>query len=221
MHYYQNIQKGIQGYAEARTTLQQAHELYAGLGTTEGAAQTLFYIGLTYEREDDEEKARAYYQQALEIARSYDYKWIISEATRHLSGLAMQKDADLALRYALESLRLRSEIGFKRTLPAAHLLVSAVYTQRKELDAALEHCQQGRHLAEEMGLRSAIMNSLLTLGEIQQQQAAFEEAQASFEAAAQMAQELKIAYAISAAQNSLEQLARQKAQRKLELDKHN
>ncbi|GHO83916.1 tetratricopeptide repeat protein [Dictyobacter formicarum] len=221
MRYYQNIQKGIQDYTEARTTLQQAHKLYATLGATEGIAQILFYIGLTHEREDDEERAEAYYQQALEIARRHSYKWIISEATRHLSGLAMQKDTDLALRYALESLRLRSEIGFKRALPAAHFLVSDVYTRRNELNKALEHCQQGRQLAEEMGLRSAILMSLLTLGQIQQQQAAFEEAQSTFEAAAQLAQELHIAFAISAARESLARLASQRAQRKMDADKHN
>lgn len=221
MHYYQNIQKGIQDYTEARTTLQQAYKLYTELRATEGMAQTLFYTGLTHEREGDKNSAEAYYQQALEIARGHDYKWIISEATRHLSGLAMQKDTDLALRYALESLRLRSEIGFKRALPAAHFLVSDVYTQRNELDKALEHCQQGRQLAEKMGLRSAILMSLLTLGQIQQQQAAFEEAQATFEEAAQLAQKLNIAFAISAARESLAQLASQRAQREIDAHKHN
>ncbi|GHO82712.1 hypothetical protein KSZ_07180 [Dictyobacter formicarum] len=206
MKYYQNMHKGIQDYTEARTRLQQANKLYSDLRDTEGIAQTLFYVGLTYEREDDKQRAESHYQQALKIAREHSHKWIISEATRHLAGLMMQQDTDLALRYALESLRLRSEIGFKRALPLAHFLVSDIYALRNELDAALEQCRQGQQLAEEMGIRSAMLNGLLTMGQIQLQQGAFAEARTSFEAAYQLAQKTNIAFAIAAAQDSLAQL---------------
>ncbi|GCE09753.1 tetratricopeptide repeat protein [Dictyobacter aurantiacus] len=206
MNYYQNMHKGLQDYREARSTLQQANKLYTTLEDTEGIAQTLFYMGLTYEREEDEKSAESHYQQALKIAREHNHKWIMSEATRHLAGLAMQQDTDLALRYALESLHLRSEIGFKRALPPAYFLVSDIYTLRHELDAALEYCQQGQQLAEKMRLSSAIINGLLTMGQIQLQKEALEEARASFETAYRLARETHIAFAIAAAQDSLAQI---------------
>jgi tetratricopeptide (TPR) repeat protein len=206
MLYYRNLNTGSGDYAEARNLMRQALALYEKIGDTHGIAQSLFFIGLTYERQREEEQARGCYRQALDIAREYDDKWVISEVTRHMSGLNLGKDNDTSLRYALESLRLREETGFKRALPAAHLLLGSVYMARGELDRAWEHTQLAQDLAEEMKLRSSLMSVLLIQGEIQQKQGNLDKARASFEKAATLADELGLAYGIAAAKANLEQI---------------
>jgi tetratricopeptide (TPR) repeat protein len=204
MFYYCNLNTGGSDYTEARNSMRQALARYEKLDDTHGIAQSLFFIGLTYERHNEEEQARGFYRQALDIAREYDDKWVISEATRHLAGLNMGKDNDTSLRYALESLRRREELSFKRAQPSAHLLLSSVYIARGELDTAEEHVQKAQELAEAMALRSSLMSVLLTQGEIQQQRGDMDEARASFEKAAALAGELGIAYGIAAARAKLE-----------------
>jgi tetratricopeptide (TPR) repeat protein len=206
--YYHNLLAGGSDYMQARDYFQQALKRYETINDTEGMAQALFYTGLTYERYDGEEEVAAeYYQQMLQLARKHDHKWLLSEAMRHLSGILMSKDNDVSLHYALESLRLREAIGFKRALPAAHVQVSNICMERGELEQALKHCQQALQLSEEMSLRSYIMGILLTLGEIQQKQNKLDEARASFEQAAVLARELDLAYGMTRAKALLEGLA--------------
>lgn len=208
MLYYRNLNAGSHDYTEARRHLRQALASYEKLDDPHGIAQSLFSIGLTYEQSAEEEQARGYYRQALDIAREYDDKWVISEVTRHMAGLNLGKDNDTSLRYALESLRLREEIGFKRALPPAHLLVYEVYRERGELEQARKHVQAARNLADEMDLHYSIMFALLAQGEIQQRQGNLDAAQASFTKAAALANELGIAYAMAATRAKLEQIKR-------------
>lgn len=206
MLYYCNLNTGGSDYTEARNSMRKALASYENLGDPHGIAQSLFYIGLTHERLGEEDQARGYYRQALDLGREYDDKWVISETTRHLAGLNLGKDNDTSLRYALESLRLREEMGFKRAFPAAHLLLSSVYIARGELEKAWEHTQLAHGLAEEMKLRSSVMSVLLTQGEIQQRRGKLDEARAKFEKAGALAEELGIAYGIAAAKANLEQI---------------
>lgn len=207
MLYYCNLNTGGNDYTGARSLIRQALALYEKIGDTHGIAQSLFFIGLTYERQQEEEQARGCYRQALDIAREYDDKWVISEVTRHMSGLNLGKDNDTSLRYALESLRLREETGFKRALPAAYLLLASVYMARDELDQAWEHTRLARDLAEEMNLRSPLMSVLLAQGEIQQRQGRLDKARASFEQAAALATELGLAYGIATAKANLARIS--------------
>jgi len=203
MLYYCNLNSGVGDYSEARTLMRQALALCEKISDPHGIAQTLYFIGLTYERQEEEEQARGYYRQALDIAREYDDRWVISEVTCQMSGLNLGKDNATSLRYALESLRLREETGFKRALPSAHLLLGSVYMARDELDQAWEHTRMARDLAEEMTLRSSLMSSLLVQGEIQQKQGKLDRARVSFEKAAGLANELGLAYGMAAARAHL------------------
>lgn len=206
MLYYCNLNTGGSDYTETRGYIRQALERYETLDDKHGIAQALFLLGLTHERQREEEQARGCYRQSLDIAREYDDKWVIAETTRHLAGLNLGKDNDSSLRYATESLKRREEIGFKRALPSAHLLISRVHLEREELEAAWEHTQRALDLAKEMDLRSSLMSVLLTQGEIQQKQGNPEAARADFEKAATLAEELGLAYGIAAAKANLAQI---------------
>lgn len=206
MHYYCNLNTGSNDYTEARNSVRKALASYEHIGDPHGIALSLFYIGLTHERLREEEPARGYYRQALDLGREYDDKWVISETTRHLAGLNLGKDNDTSLRYALESLRLREEMGFKRAFPSAHLLLSKVYTAREELEQAWEDARIAQDLAEEMKLRIYLTSAWLTQGEILLKRGRLDEARANFEKAAALAEELGIAYSIAEAKAKLERI---------------
>lgn len=203
MLYYCNLNTGGNDYTEARSYIRQALEYYEKVDDMHGIAQSLFLLGLTYERHEEKEQAWGCYRQALDIAREYEDKWVIAETTRHLAGLNLGKDTDTSMRYALESLRLREELGFKRALPPAYLLLSRVLMERGEMEQAWEYIQQARDLSEEMGLHSSSMSALLTQGEMQQKQGDVNAARTSFEKAAALAGDLGMAYGIAAAKASL------------------
>ncbi len=144
----------------------------------------------------------------LKIGEQHNYKLEASYAARHLAGIfADKEDPKQGLKFALESLTLREDIGFKRTLPASHLLVGMLYYAQNDLAHALLHYHKALELAEEMELKSAVMSSLLAIGDIHLSQKDVTQAQDHFEKAYALAQELDIAYGIAEASEKLEQLS--------------
>jgi tetratricopeptide (TPR) repeat protein len=207
--YFDNLKVGRSDYAEARNFFQRTSALREKIGDAYNLADSLFYTGLTYIWEGQEEQARAYFQRALELAEQHGNKWAASEATRHLADVSMVKDKDYeqSLRYALRSLALREEIGFKRTYPAAHLLVSDVYVQLGDLERALAHCQQAEVLAEEMKLQTYLVGTRLTRGDVAYKRGQFVEAREHFEKGAELARQLNDAHWIAEANEKLAMLA--------------
>jgi tetratricopeptide (TPR) repeat protein len=234
-HYYQTLNTNGNDYSEARTFLQQSLDILEKLAeerkivvvqwpdstTTDiepyeyakdyGArlidrhtSSALFLTGLTYERLEEYEQARDYYRQALDLARHADAKEEASYVYRHLAGLS--EDKGQQLEYALQSLHLREEIGFKRTLPLSHLLVCDVYLQLNNLEKAQEHCQAAFQLAEEMELKNALMAAFFSQGEIYQCQEKRDEARESFVQSLDLAEELDIAYGIAEATKKLNEI---------------
>jgi tetratricopeptide (TPR) repeat protein len=112
------------------------------------------------------------------------------------------------LRHALRSLELREEMGFKRGLPAAQLLISEIYVYQGEPERALAYCQQAEALAKEMGLRVYLMDALLIRADVAFQQVRLPEASEYLEQALALAQQLNHAYGIVLVQEKKERLAR-------------
>lgn len=204
--YYHNLQTGESDYLKARSYFEQASTRYEQLKDTYHLAESLFYTGLTYERHHQDAQAQEYYQRALKRAESSSNAWGASEATRHLAGLYMSIDLEQSLSYALKSLALREEIGFKRGLPPAQLLVSDVYVERGDLEQALEYCQQAQQLAWEMNLQNYLVYAQVVHGDIAYKQGKRDEARARFEEAASLARQLNIAFAIAVVNEKLEML---------------
>lgn len=205
--YYRNLLAGGSDYIEARSYFERAVTLSEKVGESRILAESLFSTGLTYEQHDEGTPAGEYYRRALGIAEPHGHTWAASEAYRHLSGLRISIDITQSLEYALKSLALREEMGFKRGLPPAQLLVSDVYIERNELARALEYCQQAEQLSTEMGLHIYLSLASFTRGEIAYKQGKRAEAREHFEKAAALAHELNNAFVIVAANAKLEMLA--------------
>jgi len=206
MLYYHNLLTGESDYSKARDYLQQASARREKIGDAYNLAESLFYTGLTYDRQGPSEQAKAYYLRALELAEQQGNKWAASEANRHLTDYA---DGEQRLRYALRSLELREEKNFKRGLPAAQLLISNIYAEQGDLARALEYCQQAEQLSKEMNLQLYLMDALFIRGDIAYKQGNLAGARERFEQAAVLANELNLARWIARAKRKLEVLARE------------
>jgi tetratricopeptide (TPR) repeat protein len=206
-HYYKKLNTGEGDYEEALTYFQQALSHREKLHDTRGISEALFHSGLTYERRDLVDKARECYTEALQFADLYNHKLEKSYALRHLAELAMDKDdLDAALNYALTSLALREEIGFRVFLPHSHILVGDIYLEREDSESALINYQNAQALAEEMGIKNALILSLLAVGNIQLVQDDTVQARENFQHAHTLAKELGIGYAIAETTNRLNTL---------------
>ncbi|HEX6540709.1 MAG TPA: hypothetical protein VF040_03060 [Ktedonobacterales bacterium] len=202
--YYHNMLMGSTDYTKARDNLERASALREKIGDTYGLSESLFYTGLTFDRQGPDERTRQYLRRARTLAEQSGNTWAASEAMRHLTDYT---DGDERLQYALRSLELRVKMGFTRGLPPAQLLVSDVYMARGELMQALEYCQQAKQLAEAMGLRVYIMHALLTQGEIEYQQGQITPAREHLEMSRMIAHELHMARGIAMADEKLALLA--------------
>lgn len=169
-----------------------------------GMSKALFSIGLASEQLGKHEQARDSYQRALDLALHADAKEEASYAYRHLTSFCEEKEQQL--HYALQSLALREEIGFKRLLPHSHLLVCDIYLHRGDLEKAQEHCQAAFQLAEEMDLKQALMMALYSQGEISQRQGKLDEARESFVHCLDLAKEFQFVYGITEATKKLQEL---------------
>lgn len=211
--YYHNLLTGGRDFTAARDYFRQASAMCEQIGDLSALAHSLFYTGLTYIFQGQEETARDYFQRTLVLAEQHGNTWAASEANRHLADVSMSKDKDYerALRYALRSLELREEMGSKRALPAAQLLVSDVYVELGDFEQALTYCQQAEQLAQEMHLQIYIMSALMTRGEVAFRQDQLVEARTHFEKAAALARELNNAFGITEADEKLALLAGEQA----------
>ena len=92
------------------------------------------------------------------MAQEQGNTWAASEAHRHLTD---HTEGEQRLRHALRSLELREEMGFKRGMPPAQLLISEIYVDQGELARAVDYCLQAEQLSQEMGLQLYLIDALM------------------------------------------------------------
>lgn len=212
VYYYQSLNTEAREFERALEYFQQALDRRVTLGDERGISESLFYIGLVYQNGDtlDNEKAFDCFTRAFHIARKYGYKLEESYAARHIASILCEREgpaeSEQALTYALRSLALREEIGFKRYLPPSHGLVGEVYFRQQNLERAMFHNQRAYELAQEMNLPSFIMWGLIAIGDVYLAQHDTAQAKKHFEQAYGIAQELNLSYAMKELQGKLQQL---------------
>ncbi len=210
VYYYQSLNNEMHEFEQALEYFQQALDRRVALGDERGISESLFYSGLIYQNRDlpDKEKAFDYFTRSFHIADKYDYKLESSYAARHIASILCEREElEQALAYALSSLALREEIGFKRYLPPSHGLVGEIYLAQHDLERALFHSRRAYELAQEMNLQTFMMWSLFSLGDIYLAQHDTAQAKEYFEQAYGIAQELHLPYAIKELQEKLQQLS--------------
>jgi ATP/maltotriose-dependent transcriptional regulator MalT len=209
-HYYKQLGTGEGNFDQAQAYLQQAIERYEALQDTRDINEAIFayvYMGLTYEQQHLPEQAQEYYQKAYAIAVETQHPLERSYAARHLSTTFFSLgDLEQALTYALESLSLREELGYKRYLSFSNLLVGDIYMAKEQHADALPYYQRAYALAEELDLRNALAFSLLSIGDVYLTNGEKAQARMYYEQADDIARELDIAYLTTEVAQKLQRL---------------
>jgi tetratricopeptide (TPR) repeat protein len=186
MTYNQHMLKNEVDFTDTRAHLQQASVLWEAVGDSYQLAETLFYTGLTYDRQGPAPQSERFYQQALQLAEEQGNRWAASEAHRHLTDYTQGEER---LAHALRSLELRQEMDFTRSLPSAQLLLAEILIDQSNTDRALEYCRQAEELARQMRLQFYLVDALLLRCDIAAQQGNPAEAREHLQQASVLAQQ--------------------------------
>jgi tetratricopeptide (TPR) repeat protein len=199
-----------ESYQEALSFQEQALKSREALQDTRGICQSLFLIGVVYERWQQHDRAQDYYLKAIQLAERAGHQEEKAEPARHLAGIAwiIKGELDQALVYARESLAIWEAHGFQLFLPLSHLLVGDILQAQGDSVPARLQCQQAASLAEALGQNQALAFALLSLGDIHLAQHEAAQARAHFVRAHALAQQLQLPRLIARASERLERLAR-------------
>ncbi|HUY79127.1 MAG TPA: tetratricopeptide repeat protein [Ktedonobacterales bacterium] len=204
MMYHHNLVDGDSDFTQPLDYLQRSSALREKIGDEYNLAESLFYTGLSHERQGHAEQAEQYYRRALELAERRGNRWAASEAHRHLTD---HTEGEQRFTHALRSLGLRQEMSFTRGLPPALLLLGKIAVTQDKLALALKYCQQGEQLAEAMNLPLYLVTALLIRSDIAAKQGKPDEASEYVERAASMAQQTNHALGLAMANEKRAQLA--------------
>lgn len=157
-------------YAEAMAYQQQALKLQEALHDTQGMSETLFGIGLIHQFWQQNNQARAHFQQAIQVAAQHGHLLEQAEPHRHLAIDALfQQDLDLALTHARQALAFREAGAFKPYQPLDHISLQDIYLKKEDAEKAAFHLQQATSLAASMGLSEVVSSMIKTISRLGEQ----------------------------------------------------
>ncbi|HLZ55723.1 MAG TPA: tetratricopeptide repeat protein [Ktedonosporobacter sp.] len=196
-YYYKKMWTDEGDYQQALEYYQDALHRREALADHRGVSESLLFIGLIHERQEQYDQAFAYYTRAYQVAEQHDHDLEKSYAARHLAGIYLEQRSDLeqAGHYFAESLALRE--GYKTLLPLSLLAVGEVESAKGNLTSALSLYEQALALAQEMGQQTDIMFTLIDLGELHQKQEEIEQARAYYKQALTQAQAINLTLGIT------------------------
>jgi tetratricopeptide (TPR) repeat protein len=186
----------------ARVIFTEALALRKSTGDKRGEADTLFYIGCTFQNKNqaskaDLDKALGYFQQSYEMADSGDFKRVKAFASRHIAYIYFRGgDLDRALEFALESLRLRKETGLKIFLSPQYLAVGMTYFAKKDLDSALKYTRLAVQQSQAVGFKPVHVQSLMFLGDLLKSKKEYDEAVRAYQKALTVAKSIGLDEAV-------------------------
>ncbi len=143
-------------YDQALAYQQQALELREALHDTRGISESLFQIGVVYERWQQHERALECYAQARQIADQHGHAFRRPSQPAMSRFMRCGRDLEQALPPALEALALREEARFRPYQPLDHLLIYDVYLARGDTEQAQQHARRATEIAEELGHQAMV-----------------------------------------------------------------
>lgn len=190
-HDYRTMTAGEGDFQDALDHFERALTLFQATNNREGEGKACFNIGLIHQRRREMEEAASRFSEAYDIAIQGDYRFDQSLAIRHLGFIHFTKgDYELAEKCALESLKLRQELGYRLYLPSAHHVLGVLYIVQEKWEQAMAHLEQAKAMAEEMKLSAYMIQIQLAQGEWYKRQGNNELARQSFRGALEIATEI-------------------------------
>ncbi len=158
-------------YEKARENFVAALTTYRELDNQYGEAETLFEIGLTYEKMGLFEEADRHYQQGKQLATALHDPFPLSTAHLYIANTAWFKGQ---YQTAFQNLSQAEKLAQTAQDPQLTIMVKntrgLIYWTLNDLDKALTHLKEAVRLAEEADIQTELASSLNNLGLIYRQQ---------------------------------------------------
>ena len=158
-------------YERARENYLAALDAYRELDNQHGEAETLFEIGLTYEKMGLFSEADRHYQQGKEIATILNNPFLLATAHLYLANTAwFQGQYQTAFQELTKAEKLADTAKDSQLTIMVKNTRGLIYWTLNDLDKGLLHLKQAMKLAEEADIQTELASSLNNLGLIYRQQ---------------------------------------------------
>ena len=143
--------------AMARTLLQQAQDLYEGLGSETRHPDMLYLPGVVAYGEGSRLQARALHQEHLAECRAREDPYATYRNLRCLAQLAREDgDCATARTHAEEALRVARDVGYKMGVQTAFASLARTASFEGDYGLARSLCEERLGIVEELGFKTDI-----------------------------------------------------------------
>ena len=182
----------IFGYWGARKELLDRALKAAKNGTdSRTLCEVLNRLGLVSQAQGDNDTARKYYQQSLDLAQALGDRQVIASILGNL-GIAARSQGDYAAarQFFQDSLELAQALGDRQVIANILLNLGNVAGSQGDYDAARKYYQQSLDLAQALGDRQVIAKILGNLGIVAKSQGDYDSARKYYQQTLDLAQTL-------------------------------
>jgi tetratricopeptide (TPR) repeat protein len=164
---YWNALEGTNDWGPPTGHFDRALQLYRELGDDLGLGEAMFYRGLVYQMQNQNQPARKCFDQALQLTKTTGDERMQSFVVRHIGYLEEAAgETDAARANYRESLELRQKNDMKVFVPFAMILLADFEGEQKHLAEAIRFAEQAIQLAESGNSTRALYSAKLTLAKL-------------------------------------------------------
>ena len=134
---------------------------------TIGISQAYQMLGILHDEGGNFEKAKMYYDKAIELCKTAGLKKELGYCYNNLAGLYFDfSDFNRALEFYLKSIEIRRQIKDERGLSTAYGNLASVYVKQKKYNDALIYFEKALPLAKKLDYLERIANIYESMGEM-------------------------------------------------------
>nr|NKB82255.1 CHAT domain-containing protein [Nitrospirales bacterium] len=171
-------------YEEARKNFSVALESYRELEDRRGEAETLYEIGLTYEKIGLFEQADQYYQQGRQIGKELDDPFLIASGYLYLANTSWFRGSyQEAFQFLSRADTLARDAGDTQLTIMVHNTRGLMYWTLNDSEKALLSLHEAVTMAQEADIKTELASSLNNVGLVYRQQGDYVTALEYFEQA--------------------------------------
>lgn len=196
-------------YEEIKSLFESALRIRKEINDKRGTAESLFYLGIIFERLEDVDKALSLYEESNRVSDNCDCRLEKSYATRHIAFVKEREgNYEEAIEYFTESLRLREDIGFKIYLPFSYLALGGAYYEIEKYDEAIKYLSKAEKAAKEINAKRSIAIIQMSFGDLYMKKGDEELAKQYLNKALNLSEEIDYTAGVDFCKSKLEELSK-------------
>ncbi|MEC4674762.1 MAG: tetratricopeptide repeat protein, partial [Nitrospirota bacterium] len=171
-------------YEKARERFAAALELFRELGDREGEANTLFEMGLTFEKMGLFDEAHTYYEEGIRLGEGLNDSFLLATGHLYSANIAwFQGDYQEAFQLLSQAAKFAEAAKDPQLTIMVKNTRGLMYWTLNDLDKGLVHLEQAVAMAEKEHIQTELASSLNNLGLIYRQRGDYVTALEQFEKA--------------------------------------